>query len=484
MSKKLKDPLKIFHFSAECYPVAKVGGLADVVGALPKYQNKLGHQASVIMPWYNRPFVREHAFENVFDGIVALGHLHFGFQVLKETKNTLGFELFLIKIDGLTDREKVYGYKDADLQFIAFQTVALYWMRETGNVPDIMHCHDHHTGLMPFMLKYCPEFESIRHGVHTVGTIHNGRYQGWMSWDKARYMPAFDTADGGLLDWDSLINPLAAMVKCSDAYTTVSEGYLNELFQDAGGLESLFRQESEKAYGIVNGIDTEVWNPQTDDMISNNYTPGNYFSNKRRNKKRLCDQFGLDDSLPLVSFIGRFATEKGADLLPGIIERMIIEQNGEVSFLVLGSGDEKVENRLKDVQYRFSGNFALELGYNEPLSHMIYAGSDFLLMPSRVEPCGLNQMYAMTYGTLPIVRKIGGLSDTVPDVSEKNGRGFQFNDADENGACWAIRRALEYEQEGDFARKLRRKNMRIDFSWEKSTEKYIDLYRKLKSQQI
>ncbi len=473
--------MKVFHLSAECYPVAKVGGLADVVGALPKYQNKLGWEASVIMPWYNRSFTREHSFQTVFEGKIILRDRELNFQILKETQNVLGFDLYMVRIDGLLDRENVYGYDDDALQFIAFQVVSLHWMKETKSIPDILHCHDHHTGLVPFMVNHAHDFKELGSQLKTVGTIHNGEYQGWMGWEMVNFLPNFDIANGGLLDWGNIINPMAAMVKCADVFTTVSEGYLQELLTNSGaGLESLYQQESFKSIGIINGIDSEVWNPKTDQMLIANYGATNFVSNKKKNKEELCERYRLNTNLPLISFIGRFATEKGADLLPGIIERMIVERSGDVNFFVLGSGDPTTENRLKELQYRFSGNFAMDLGYNEPLSHIIYAGSDYLLMPSRVEPCGLNQMYSMSYGTIPIVRKTGGLNDTVPDVSEENGRGFQFNDADVNGACWAIHRALDFEADKKASQKLRRQIMKIDFSWEKSTKKYIELYKNLK----
>lgn len=472
--------MRVYHLSAECYPVAKVGGLADVVGALPKYQNRLGCEASVIMPWYDQTFIHQHKFENVFDGILILRNLKFPFQVLKEKKNALGFSLYLIKIEGLTDRQNIYGYEDASLQFIGFQTVALYWMRESKELPDIIHCHDHHTGLIPFMMNYSSEFEKLK-GIPTVGTIHNGQYQGQMGWDMVNYLPNFNISDSGLLDWDDVINPMAAMVKCVHAFTTVSVGYLNELMDNKGaGLESLYRQESSKSYGIVNGIDTEVWNPTSDKYLIENYKITNFVSGKRANKTELCKRYKLNEGLPLVAFIGRFATEKGADLLPGIISRMIMERSGDVNFLVLGSGNTEVEQRLWEVHHRFIGNFGFETGYNEPLSHIIYAGADYLLMPSRVEPCGLNQMYAMHYGSIPVVRKTGGLNDTVPDIDEKGGRGFQFNDADENGACWALHKALDFENDLKNSRKLRRSIMKVDFSWEKSAQKYLALYRNLK----
>jgi starch synthase len=467
--------MTIFHLSTECYPVAKVGGLADVVGALPKYQNKIKEvNAKVVMPWYNKHFVYDYNFEVVFDGFIHQGSNMLQVQIMKETTDVLGFELFMVKIPGLLDRENPYGYEDESFQFLAFQQGVLHWLTAMKIRPDVLHCHDYHTGLVPFMIENCEEFEFLK-GVKTIGTIHNGEYQGMMSWDMVNYMPAFDHHKWGLLDWNGFINPLASMIKCCSAFTTVSEGYLEELFVSFRGLESLVREEFSKAYGIINGIDTDVWDPQTDPMIDFNFNSKNALKIKRKNKAKLCKEYGLNPELPLFAFIGRFATEKGADLLPDLIWRSIKQSFGGLNIIVLGSGNAYIEQQLKELDSVYS-NFATDIGYKEHLSHKIYASADFLLMPSRVEPCGLNQMYAMRYGTVPVVSYTGGLRDTVKDITT-GGSGLNFTYPGVDDIIHAMSRGVNIYKNRTQMDELVLSNMKFDFAWEKSAEKYLTLYK-------
>lgn len=467
--------MTIFHLSTECYPVAKVGGLADVVGALPKYQNKIKEvNAKVVMPWYNKHFVYDYNFEVVFDGFIHQGSNMLQVQIMKETTDVLGFELFMVKIPGLLDRENPYGYEDESFQFLAFQQGVLHWLTAMKIRPDVLHCHDYHTGLVPFMIENCEEFEFLK-GVKTIGTIHNGEYQGMMSWDMVNYMPAFDHHKWGLLDWNGFINPLASMIKCCSAFTTVSEGYLEELFVSFRGLESLVREEFSKAYGIINGIDTDVWDPQTDPMIDFNFNSKNALKIKRKNKAKLCKEYGLNPELPLFAFIGRFATEKGADLLPDLIWRSIKQSFGGLNIIVLGSGNTYIEQQLKELDSVYS-NFATDIGYKEHLSHKIYASADFLLMPSRVEPCGLNQMYAMRYGTVPVVSYTGGLRDTVKDITT-GGSGLNFTYPGVDDIIHAMSRGVNIYKNKVQMDELVLSNMKFDFAWEKSAEKYLTLYK-------
>lgn len=468
--------MTIYHLSMECYPVAKVGGLADVVGALPKYQNYFeGIDAKVVMPFYNKPFVFDHDFESVFQGFIHQNQQAFQVEVLKEKNNTLGFELFLVRIPGLLDRDNPYGYWDESQQFLAFQHAVLHWLTSENIRPDVLHCHDYHTGLVPFMIEHCPEFSLLK-GVKTIGTIHNGEYQGQMRWQMLPYFPWTDgAANLGLLDWDGYINPLAAMIKCCTAFNAVSEGYLQELFQSFRGLENLVRAEHQKAFGIINGIDTEVWDPQTDAFLDFNFSNTDAKEKKVQNKEALCREYQLNPELPLFAFIGRFAGEKGADLLPEIVQNSIQQTYGALNIIILGSGDANLENQLKGLNYTFS-NFALDLGYKEYLSHKIYASADFLLMPSRVEPCGLNQMYAMRYGTVPVVRYTGGLRDTVVDIST-GGAGLNFGNATADDVVNAMHRALSIYHQYGLMNDLVQTNMSTDFSWEKSAENYLKLYK-------
>lgn len=467
--------MTIYHLSMECYPVAKVGGLADVVGALPKYQNKIqGVDAKVVMPWYNKPFVHKHEFELVFEGYIHQKNQMYQVQVMTQVSSSLGFDLFLVKIPGLLDRDNPYGYWDESQQFLAFQHATLHWLLAMEIKPDVLHCHDYHTGLVPFMIQHCPEFGFLKE-VKTIGTIHNGEYQGQMRWSILDYFPWIDgAANLGLLDWGGFINPLASLIKCCHAFNAVSEGYLEELFQSFKGLEKLVQQEHAKAYGIINGIDTEVWNPKTDEYLIENYNTETALEGKWKNKEQLCLEYNLNPDLPLFAFIGRFATEKGADLLPEIIEKSIQQSKGALNIMILGSGDARIEEVLRGLNYVYS-NFALDLGYKEYLSHQIYASADFLLMPSRVEPCGLNQMYAMRYGTIPIVRYTGGLRDTVEDVSS-GGAGLNFANIGSDDAVHAMHRALGIYYNFGYKNELMHANMNFDFSWEKSAQNYLKMY--------
>ena len=465
--------MKVYHISAECYPVAKAGGLADVVGALPRYQCENGMDASVIMPWYDKPFVAEHTFVSVYSGNLKQGTQLYSFEIMKEENKSLGFDLYMVRVPGLLDRADIYGYVDESNQFLAFQQALLQWIAESESLPNIFHCHDHHSGLIPFFIENCKEFSNLK-GIPTVFTVHNGEYQGDMLWHKAVLMPEFDHSNWGLLDWDNRINPLASAIKCSWAYTTVSEGYLEELHHQKV-LGSLFFAEQEKSYGIVNGIDVDVWNPETDELIDYHYKASTVVTGKRKNKKTLCSEYSLNEKLPLIAFIGRFAGEKGADLLPAFLHQMQKQNEQKVSVFILGSGDPHVEEALRKIKKDSPQNFALLVGYDEKLAHRIYASADFLIMPSRVEPCGLNQLYAMRFGTVPIVRAIGGLKDTVHDIKHKNGNGFLFENPSVGDLIQAVRGALDFYESPKW-KTLRANNMALDYSWKKSAQKYKNVY--------
>ncbi|WDF65801.1 glycogen synthase [Flavobacterium sp. KACC 22763] len=466
--------MEIFHISAECYPVAKVGGLGDVVGALPKYQQSAGHDVRVVIPCYDTKFRRENDFECVHWGTVKLGNFHFPFSVLKETTDKLGYELYLIEIDELFNRPNVYGYEDDIERFLSFQIATLDWIIARNKIPDVINCHDHHTGVIPFLLQFAYKYENLK-DVKTVITIHNGLYQGWFGFDKLYYLPEFDLRHVGFLEWNNSINSLAVGIKCANAVTTVSPSYLNEINISANGLESLFNSVRNKSKGILNGIDIEVWNPLKDQMIAENYSIEDFEVGKKKNKEKLCEEFDLDPSKPLFSFIGRLFEEKGGDLLPHASALALSEHFEEINILVLGSGNATIESQLTHLRNDYKGDYNVFIGYNEELAHLIYAGSDYILMPSRVEPCGLNQMYAMRYGTIPIVRRTGGLRDTVIDFGDE-GNGVCHDQASVADICYSINRAVRlYEDKINFNKVLKR-GMSADHSWERVCQEYIEIY--------
>jgi len=476
--------MKIIHLSAECYPVAKVGGLADVVGALPKYLNKQTEQASVVIPAYATPWIDKHEFEVVFEGSAPLGYENFDFRIKKEVSNSLGFPFYVIDIPGRFDRPGIYvdqesgeGYWDSFERFASFQIAVLDWLKTKKEKPDIIHCHDHHTGLVPFMLTQSHRYEEMKH-IPTVLTVHNGEYHGVYDRGKSYLLPSFDEQNAGLLDWDGKLNCLAAGLKTCWQITTVSHSYMEELGRNSNGLEWLFQNEKQKSRGIINGIDTSVWDPETDPMIAHHYNQRKMADGKRENKQALCEQFSLDPQYPTISFIGRLVHEKGADLLPDVF-RTFLESPQSINFIVLGTGDRNLHQQFEAMSNRFVGYFDASLSYNEPLAHQIYAGSDFMIMPSRVEPCGLNQMYSMRYGTIPIVRNVGGLKDTVTDLGKPDGYGFVFNDFTLEAANHAVQRAINLFQDGRKMAGIRKKIMRLDFSWNASAKEYIKMYKQL-----
>lgn len=467
--------MEIIHVSAECYPVAKAGGLGDVVGALPKYQVQSGHIAKVVMPMYRTKFLYNHQWDVVHKGYIQLGNWGANYTIIKEKTGILGFDLYLVDIYGLLDREKIYGYSDDPERFLAFQIAVVDWMSVWNHRPSVVHVHDHHAALIPFMLKHCYAYRHLQ-DIPTVLTIHNAQYQGWMGWDKLPFLPSFDSWKTGLLGWSNSINPLACGIKCAWKVTTVSPSYLYEMRHGANGLESLFEYEKGKCSGILNGIDSEVWDPVTDDYFNWHYTPETVEEGKAENKYELCKSFGLDDKRPLICFIGRLVGEKGADLLPQAIEDSFYYIGRRLNFLILGSGFPDIEGKLQGLKGMSRGDYNVHIGYDEALSHQMYAGSDFIIMPSRVEPCGLNQLYAMRYGTIPIVRNTGGLRDTVIDHGDRQGYGIRFDHATVGDMTHGIWRAVELYQQPEKIQTIRKRIMQLDFSWENSVGQYLDLY--------
>jgi starch synthase len=324
------------------------------------------------------------------------------------------------------------------------------------------------------MMQYANKYEKLRNAP-TVITIHNSIYQGQFGFDKLYYLPEFDLSKVTILEWDNKINSLATAIKCASAVTTVSPNYLNEINNFAYGLESLFNLVRHKSKGILNGIDTEVWNPIKDNMIEKKYSIKDFAKGKQKNKEKLCSQFDLDPTKPLFSFIGRLLEEKGADLLPHAAALALSENFKEINILILGSGNAEIENQLSHLLTSFKGNYNAFIGYNEELAHLIYAGSDFLLMPSRVEPCGLNQMYSFKYGTIPIVRRTGGLKDTVIDF-EDNGNGICHEQASIADVCYSISRGVKLYKNKKSLNKIRKIGMNIDHSWESVCLEYIEVY--------
>lgn len=477
--------MEVLHISAECYPAAKAGGLADVVGALPKYLNSSGMRSGVIMPKYHTPWILRQELELEHAGVITLGRFTIPYAIEKVVGDPLGFPLFLTNIPGKFDRLGIYAdpggwyYQDDVERFLSFQQAALSWVISLKKRPKVIHCHDHHTGLVPFLMQYAEDFDILKN-IPTVFTIHNGEYSGAFGWERENLLPAYAPEARGILDWNLQISPLATGIKTSWRVTTVSPNYLTELKSEGSSLEWLLKHEEEKSIGILNGIDSEVWDPAADHYLPIKFDGKDVSGFKAANKELLYQRFHLRRDLPIATFIGRLVREKGGDLLPDLIRRLL-HAGVPMGYLVLGTGEAYLHDAFSQLRYHYPGSFDVALEYNEGLAHQLYAGSDFLLMPSRVEPCGLNQMYAMRYGTIPIVRTVGGLKDSVVDVYEEPeaGVGFRFDNFNLDDAEVALRRAAALYQEPDDLAVVRKRGMAMDFSWERSTRSYIELYQEL-----
>ncbi len=474
--------MHILHISTECYPAAKAGGLGDVVGTLPKYLTKANIPTGVVLPKYANKWIQQQEWKTVYQDVLDFYQVTLPFSIQQLTVG-MSFPLYVVDIPSKYDRAGVYldeegnGYIDEVERAVCFQRAVLQWLAQQDNKPSIIHCHDHHTGLIPFMMKHCPEFVSLA-SIPSVFTIHNAEYHGTFSWDKVGLLPLFDGRVRGLLDWDYSINPLAVAIKCAWKVTTVSPTYMEELRVQTRGLEQLLQQEKQKSIGILNGIDVQVWDPATDQFIDSQLVKS-VDRYKANNKRFLAQTFHISPKLPLITFIGRLAREKGADFLAPVIDRFL-NKGGMAAFIILGTGEPILHQMLLDLKRKHKGIVDVALEYNEKLAHQLYAGSDFLWMPSRVEPCGLNQLYAMRYGTLPIVRAVGGLKDTVEDIQGTKGNGIQFKELNIEDATIAVQRAANlYLKKPAAFKKVRTSIMQLDFSWEKSATEYIALYKEL-----
>jgi len=474
---------EVLHVSSECYPAAKAGGMGDVLGALPAYLPEHGINASVIIPKYKTQWFLNQKFKTLTTGTFSCGNQKQKFTVQQLDSSDQAFPLYCIDLPGLFDRDSIYlaedghGFKDEPKRNIAFQTAILEWLKDSPSKFDLLHVHDHMTGLIPFFLKYSPRYTKLK-GIPSVLSIHNGAYRGEFVWEEVKsFLPAYDEQHGGVMDWDGKLNSLATALKCTWAVNTVSPSYMLELVKDSDTLTPLYESELHKCLGILNGIDADLWDP-TKDQFLDHHLHGSRAQDwkkfKSANKAFLLEKFKLKSRRPLIGFIGRFANQKGADLLMKAIDKSI-NQNLKFDAVILGSGDSNLEEEALRLMKENPGTVGAEIAYNEKLARQIYAGCDFLIMPSRFEPCGLNQLYAMRYGTIPIVSHVGGLKDTVIDIT-KDGQGLVIKELNEKGLVDAISRSIDLYRNKKALSKLIGQITKLDYSWSNSAKDYAKLY--------
>lgn len=472
---------KVLHVSTECYPAAKAGGMADVVGALPIYQADQGWSPSVVIPKYDLPWFQKNTFKIVHEGILNMAFQEYDYSVLHYIGTDLSYEFYCIDIPELFERDSIYlaadghGYADEAKRNIALQRCVLQWMVEAGERFDLLHCHDHQTGFMPFMIKHCYQYSDIN-TTKTVYTIHNGAYNSRIGWDAKILLPDYPDHLSHSIDWDFCIDAVMSAMRYADHINAVSPTNMIELSYTLKPLQVVMAEHPEKFSGILNGIDEKMWDPKTDSYLPVKLGKS-WDTFKHKNKEKLIGNLYHIKDIPLISFIGRFAHQKGADLLIPAAEK-ILNRFGFVNFFILGSGDKALEHAVQALRDLYPERVGCYIGYNEGVAHQVYAASDFILMPSRFEPCGLNQMFAMRYGTLPVARQTGGLKDTVIDYAQA-GTGISFIQDTVEDLTNAIARALYLYKDKEEFIKVRNRGIKSDYSWKNSAKMYADIYNQL-----
>jgi starch synthase len=485
--------MDVLHLAAECAPLAKVGGLGDVLGALPAATAAHGIRASVLIPFYGGPEGAVAAaagpIARVHDGRARYDGAPFSYRVWCADASPVGVPVYLLEQAECFGRPGVYVGRDgeplAPERFLLFQRAALDWLASAGAPRfDLLHVHDHHAGLVPVLLANDPETVALR-GLPTVATVHSADHQGTAPW---RLWEAFNvpvrSVEGLLVDDD--LNPLKAAVTWATAVTTPSPSYAEELATDPNvsrGLVETFRRARPKTVGILNGVDAARWNPATDPLLPHRYSASD-LSGKAATKAAVCAELGLDAARPLVASVGRLMPEKGVELIPEGVERTLHQT--EASFAVLGAGDSESETTLRGLaglmaREGYGDRVAVHLGFDEGLAHRLFAAADVFALPAHHEPGGLSARYAMRYGTPPVVRAVGGMRDTVTPWDGAAGTGFTFDAFTSEAFVAALRAALAVHADPDAWATIVQAGMATDRSWDAAAAEYAGLYRRLEA---
>lgn len=481
--------MRILIASSEIYPFAKTGGLADVAGALPKALKKLGFDVRAIMPKYKG--IEEKGFPIDYRGLrftCPISHRMVPGEIVESEYN--GIPVYLVEKDEYFYRDNLYSTPDGDYldnaeRFIFFSKSIPEALKLSGWYPDVLHCNDWQTGLVPLFLKVLYKNEPGFAGVGTLFTIHNLGYQGlFWHYDMHLLNLGWEYFTPQYLEYYGKINFLKGGIVCSDIINTVSRKYSEEIQtpEFGAGLDGVLRSRAADLYGIVNGVDYDEWNPATDAYIPTRYTLDTV-DLKARNKAALQEAFGLpqEPGALLAASISRLADQKGFDLIADALEEMIALG---MQYILLGTGERKYHELFTALSAKYPRSFAVKIAYDNSLAHLIEAGADVFLMPSRYEPCGLNQIYSLKYGTVPVVRAVGGLDDTIRDdpAFPDSTTGFKFYEYSSEELLHALRRALDQYGDRQAWLALVRRCMQQDFSWEKSAIEYAALYKKVLEQ--
>jgi starch synthase len=475
-----QQPLNILILAAEIVPFAKVGGLADVVGALPKELQALGHDVRLVMPRYRQVDPQRFHLKTILEAVpVSMGTYKTQVSICE---GAIGDHIPVYFIDAprYFDRENIYGYTDDGERFILFCRAALEAARALDWKPDIVHCNDWHTGIVPNWMHTVYRDDPFFNNTATVYTIHNLAYQGIFGY---RLLEVAGVASNGFLypqiaELAHVVDIMGRGILFADAVTTVSERYAQEILTPTFGerLDHLLRSRRDRLFGILNGIDYQEIDPTTDHYIHTHFESDS-LEVRAANKADLQQyaQFPQKPEVPVISMISRLADQKGLDLVAKIIQPLLSQG---IQFIVLGVGDQHYHELFQSLAARYPEQVAVFLTFNAELAQRIFAGSDMFLMPSRFEPCGTSQMVAMRYGCVPIVRSVGGLADTVREYNPVTGEGngFTFNDYDAWEFFAAIVRALALYRFKDTWQAIQKQGMEADHSWRNSAARYVEVY--------
>jgi starch synthase len=476
--------VRVTFIASEGVPFSKTGGLADVVGALPKALAASGIEVQVFLPRYRmtKPGRPLEGFRSLTIPLSS----GFKFVSVQDGGKQDGVQFYLVEAPEFFDRDGLYqhhgdDYPDNPQRFAAFCLAAIEFLKRSEMAPDIIHCHDWQSALVPVYLRNLyPEDPFFAH-TSVVFTIHNLGYQGLFP---PHVLPQISlhaglfTIDG--LEFYGKVNLLKGGILFSDFITTVSRKYAAEIQtpEFGYGLEGVLLTRGDRLQGILNGVDYESWDPATDKLIPASFTPED-LSGKLICKKALLERMGAKESRldwPALGIVSRFATQKGFDLIAGIVEEMM---QIHLYVVALGTGETVFEDLFRRMAAKYPDKFFVEVAYDNSLAHMIEAGSDMFLMPSRYEPCGLNQIYSLKYGTVPVVRATGGLDDTIESFDGKSGTGFKFQDYNSDALLAVIREAVAIYQDQKTWLKLMHNGMKKDYSWASSAKQYAKIYHSL-----
>ena len=483
--------LKVCLATAEVAPLAKTGGLADVCSALAAYLHRRGHDVRVIMPRYSVMDLEGLDVQPV-DFLQNLetrfGPHRFEYSIDTAVLPRTDLRIYLLRCPALYDREGIYqGGGDEHLRFIMLSRVAIDMCQRMGFGPDIFHVHDWHAAIIPLLLKSVYRWDELFRKTRSVLTIHNIGYQGVFGADNKGDLGVHNHEH--MLHQDDLaagrINLLKHGAMYADAISTVSPTYAQQILGDefGMGLQDILRQRRDRLVGILNGVDYDEWSPENDELIDHHFSADD-LSGKVKNKRQLLESLGMEVNLerPVMGMVCRMTVQKGIDIMRSVLPELLARR--DVALTVLGSGEGRYERFFESLQHNFPGRVCFYRGYNNQLAHLIEAGADMFLMPSLYEPCGLNQMYSLRYGTIPIVRATGGLADSVQlfEPSTGQGTGIVFQDYDSTGFSWAVNTALDLYAHKPAWQRIVQNAMAQNFSWDRQGALYEELFRRLKAE--